>query len=136
MNRTFFNLFFTLSGNVLDSGTVGEYKIFFTQNATDLADVSSIDGFLDILNSTDVINSDQLNPAVAGTKVELKIIVDRFDVGQQYFFRLVTISVDKTKKTWSNIASVYTYEGETVVSSASSLSGFLFVVVTILCITV
>ena len=112
-NRTYFTLHFTSAGNVLDSGTAGDFNIFFTQNSTDLVNVTLINGFLDSLNSTDVLNSDQLAPTVAGTKVELDVSVGRFEVGQQYFFRLVTISLDGKKKTWSNIASFYNYEGPT-----------------------
>ena len=121
-NHAYFTLYFTSAGNVLDSGTAGEFKIFFTQNSTDLVNVTLINNFLDSLNSTDVLNSDQLAPTAAGTKVELNVSVDRFEVGQQYFFRLVTISLDGKKKTWSNIASFYNYEGRTESSAVRTFT--------------
>ena len=121
VNRTYFSLFFTSAGNILDSGTAGKIDIYFTKNATDFIDENLIVGFVDSLNSTDVLNSDQLAPTVAGTKVKLDVSIDRFEVEQQYFFKLVTVSQDGKKNTWSNIASIYNYKGRPTTSSSTKV---------------
>ena len=135
VNRTYFSLFFTSAGNILDSGTAGKIDIYFTKNATDLMDENLIVGVVDSLNSTDVLNSDQLAPTVAGTKVKLDVSIYRFEVEQQYFFKLVTVSQDGKKNTWSNIASIYNYEGPptttttTTTTSSSSTKIFTSIIV-------
>ena len=133
LNMTSFSLFFTSTGNHLDAGTAKSLSVMYSQNITDLDSNSSF-----LLTKEDVLNPIALEPAQAGTKVEIQVkrILsnnDTFAEEQQYFFGLL-VRGETNKTSISNIASVY-FPKQIVESGSNYLvfDGFILVMSIFFC---
>jgi calcium-activated chloride channel regulator 3/4 len=86
-----FSIMFTAPGAVLDSGTIDEYKIYFSNNQTEIMSANTFESF-PYINETDLaLGSANMTPVEAGTFVSLTIPIERFATTEspiQFFFRL------------------------------------------------
>ena len=94
-----FSVMFTSSGAVLDSGTVDEYKIYYSTNQTMLMSTVSFENFEYILEAQLAPGSASMTPVEAGTFVILTIPIEHFASTMttvQYFFRLEAIAQESS----------------------------------------
>ena len=105
-NQYFYELSFSATGNVLDSGTISRFVVYATDKLEDLQDVNTIHNSVPSLTAADVVNPGSFKPLEAGSAVTLQVLKSKLKPSQQYFFRIYSVGANANLFSWSNIARV------------------------------
>ena len=103
-----FSVSFTSPGADLSSGTIQQYIIFYSTNMTDL-DTLDVNSGLTNITAEDLACNCTLDPLPPLERVELTINMTSFEMGQQFFFRVLATDEEgeNGKSTMSNVANIF-----------------------------